>query len=247
MQNDCGTLTVSFPLAVDIRRPLNFVPSSSRIFLTRRETIKKPWLRLQNDPTLQRKPKGRPLIAHSGLRRLRPGMELNCEIVDAYCDLCQSDPAAAPVKILPTHFWQLVKGGGRSYLSADKLLYAHLVSILVLVAFWSKACLFDQVGGSVPKKGELTFGIKKAISQLSSLLFPINYNESHWLLAKMEFHVKRVTLYDSLRSMTGPKGRKTISKASLSSPSTTRSLSFPRAGPRRVFQSSEYCRFRQVG
>jgi hypothetical protein len=82
---------------------LTFPNPSSLVFLTEHELRTKPWLRLLEDPSLQCLS---PDVDRNALQRLKPGVELNDDILNAYIGLCRDkNQKRNSVKLLPTFFW----------------------------------------------------------------------------------------------------------------------------------------------
>ncbi|KAF5381821.1 hypothetical protein D9757_008317 [Collybiopsis confluens] len=82
---------------------------------------------------------------------------------------------------------------------------------LGLNSFFAPRCLFDEVTG-MPKSGVLTTADEDRISRWcaktvekqglkdwDSVFIPINETHTHWYSARIDFHQRRIDIYDSLR------------------------------------------------
>ncbi|KAF5349882.1 hypothetical protein D9757_009576 [Collybiopsis confluens] len=108
-------------------------------------------------------------VKHHDFRTLGPGRWLNDEVVNYFVDK-----------------WCTESG-----------------TTLGLNSFFAPQCLFDEFNGN-PKSGVLTVAdevrvIKQGLKDWDSVFIPINEMHTHWYSARIDFHQKRIDIYDSLR------------------------------------------------
>ncbi|KAI5124452.1 hypothetical protein M0805_008336 [Coniferiporia weirii] len=119
---------------------------------------------------------GREQVSHTDLRRLRPGVWLNDEIINFYGQLINDRAAEADA----------AKENKQS--GAKRALNVHYFSTF----FWSKL----QMGY---EKGRLAKWTKKLdIFSKDIILIAVNHNNAHWTSAAINFRQKRIESYDSM-------------------------------------------------
>lgn len=106
------------------------------VFLSKQENESEAWKSLLADPTFTRTSTNRDFINIEQLQRLKPGSELNCDIINLYHWQCRSQqPNENKKTVVATYFWPQIILGKSGYNSATKFLFKALVSIFLYRCF----------------------------------------------------------------------------------------------------------------
>jgi Ulp1 family protease len=111
-----------------------FMFNPAFVFLTKDESTSHPWLRLMSDPTIHCS-SDYGIINVQQLQQLKPGYELNDEVVNAYLSLCQNQSSIDKLKTITSFFWpQVIATQKTGYKEVTKILFRTMVSVFIILS-----------------------------------------------------------------------------------------------------------------
>lgn len=175
-------------------------PESKGIFILPHEMLEETWNIYMNMAEFSRSV-GKNIVNYTSIRRYKPNFWLNDELVNSYIALLQDDKSS--IKVTQSYAFQKLQNQNPH--AHNKDFFKRMVRLVFSTP--SSSLISLQLGG---KNQNRWLTIEELLAQFSKILIPLNWKNSHWLLAILNIEKKEVLILDSLESYTGSKGRQSI-------------------------------------